>query len=646
MVREKMEINMNIFIGIFCLFCLLSYLGVGECVASCRGLWKTEQAINVTATSATLVGQGTKSDSMGDPGSSGPYFEYGTSTSYGTKTSSIQYDFQSCKVFANINNLTPHQTYHVRIVETYLFQNTWHTSYGDDKTFTTFDRPTVTTGAATDITSTSVVLNGTVNPNGGNTKAFFNYRPETCVWNCLDAKSVKQDISPVNIPVNITTKLDNLKAGLKWYYSLEAENQNGKSKGEEKTFFTTSKPIVTTLSATEIGTHAATLNAWVNPAGFDTMYYFEYGETSAYGIKKSPVYAGKGTELKSVSLPLPNSFDAGKTYHFRIVATNTLGTSYGDDKTFSAEKIKPPSAVTGDVASVTISTAVLKGVVNPHNDQTMWHFDYRKTGGDWKKTVDVGANVENDWNVEAQVWDLEPDTIYAYKITAKNGGGTISGDEKTFKTSSLSLPSATTNEANNVTKTSVTITGTVNPHGVPTSYWFWYGKSKSYTDHTPGKTGIMGINDIAVSEDITGLSPNTIYYYRIAANNVKGSVQGEDKSFATLSARQEVTTGNAINVATSAAKLTGSITPNELAITWWFEYGKTTTYGQKTSGLQESFISGTLSVARDIDGLSAGTTYHYRIGSQSSAGIVYGADKTFTTIGMSPGNKQLMQPLR
>jgi phosphodiesterase/alkaline phosphatase D-like protein len=66
-------------------------------------------------------------------------------------------------------------------------------------------------------------------------------------------------------------------------------------------------------------------------------------------------------------------------------------------------------------------------------------------------------------------------------------------------------------------------------------------------------------------------------------------------------------------------------------MTWWFDYGKTANYGQQTSGMQESSVSGTLSISRNIAGLTPGTTYHYRIGSQTMAVTVYGADKTLTT---------------
>jgi phosphodiesterase/alkaline phosphatase D-like protein len=614
---------------------LLSAIGAGEgwAVDPAAPLVQTNGSLNETPTSATLKGdywpykyQVTES-----------YFEYGPSPLYGT--TSQQYAVckyvpsgQVCEVSGQVTNLIPQQVYHFRLVAKYWSEanKKYQLSVGEDRQFATFYPATVTTGAATDLSSTSVVLHGQANPNGNKTYARFEYSV-LCFMNCPPPLAAGQDVGSVNTPVEISIKVTGLTPGKKYNYRLRAKNDGGDASGEYKNFFTPSKPIVETLAATNIGTRDATLNGWVTPAALDTMYYFEFGETEGYGIKKSQVYAGKGVDLVSASMPLPNHFSPGKTYHFRIAASNSLGISYGEDKTFMTPKLQPPSAVTGNATSVTISTATLNGMMNPHNDQAMWHFEYRKGRAAWTKTDDAGAAVENDWNVTANIWGLDSDTTYTYRIVAKNGGGTVTGEDKTFKTAPLSLATAATGEAQNVSKISARLTGTVNPNGVPTSYWFWYGKSKSYTTHTPGHISIQGTDSIAVSEDITGLTPNTTYYYKISANNIKGNVDGEDKSFATSAVPQEAATGNASNVTSNGATLAGTITPNGLSITWWFNYGKTANYGQQTSGMQEASVTGTLFFSRNIAGLTPGTIYHYRIASQTTAGVVYGTDKTFTT---------------
>jgi sugar lactone lactonase YvrE len=95
------------------------------------------------------------------------------------------------------------------------------------------------------------------------------------------------------------------------------------------------RPTVTTEAATAVKLTQANLNALVNPEGSSTTYWFEYGTSESYGTKipVSPESVGSGTEAKSVS-QTPTGLKAGTEYHFRVVATNAEGTSYGKDKTF------------------------------------------------------------------------------------------------------------------------------------------------------------------------------------------------------------------------------------------------------------------------------------------------------------------------
>jgi hypothetical protein len=569
------------------------------------------------------------------------YFEYGTSTSYGSQIS----PYRECKVYASgevceatsqITNLTPQQTYHVRLVVKY-YDNVWKkwsSAYGEDRTFSTHIPPKATTSEATDVTSTSAVLHGTANPNGNSTDAYFRYMPY-CVMCNPSGTAVGQNIGSGTSPVTLNIKVTGLTPGTKYMYYLRASSQQGgESKGEYKTFFTLSKPVVTTFDASDIKTRGATLNGNVNPCGLDTMYYFEYGETASYGIKKSQVYAGKGSDVVSASLPLTNSFNPDKLYHYRIVASNTLGVSYGEDKTFTTEKLITPTATTGSATDITLSTATLNGIVNPHNDQAMWHFEYRKAGAEWKKTDNVGVAVASDWNITAKIFSLDADTTYSYKLVAVNGAGTTTGEEKTFTTAAVALPTVITGGVKNVTKSSATVMGTINPHDTPTSYWFWYGISPQNMYHTPGQVGLTGKNDIQVSADLT-LSPNTTYYYRLSANNVKGSVQGEDKTFKTavITKAPVVITGPSRDVTASSATIGGTVNPNGMTSTYYFEYGLTPAFGGKVPLTPKAAGDGTsaVTVTTPLAGLNANTTYYYRLVAINSDGTSNGANMTFKT---------------
>jgi len=100
-------------------------------------------------------------------------------------------------------------------------------------------------------------------------------------------------------------------------------------------------PLASTAPATSLTTTSATINATVNPERSPTTYYFQYGTTTSYGSKApaSPANAGSGPEAVAVSQPL-SGLTSGTTYHYRIVATNSEGTTYGGDQSFKALNVQ------------------------------------------------------------------------------------------------------------------------------------------------------------------------------------------------------------------------------------------------------------------------------------------------------------------
>lgn len=100
-------------------------------------------------------------------------------------------------------------------------------------------------------------------------------------------------------------------------------------------------PDAITVVASDVGHSGATLNGVANAHGLATAVWFEYGQTTAYGstTRSRPL----GTLDEAVVVRETIELFPGGTYHFRIVARNSAGTSYGRDVTFSTLPYSPPA---------------------------------------------------------------------------------------------------------------------------------------------------------------------------------------------------------------------------------------------------------------------------------------------------------------
>jgi hypothetical protein len=117
---------------------------------------------------------------------------------------------------------------------------------------------------------------------------------------------------------------------------------------------------------------------------------------------------------------------------------------------------------------------------------------------------------------------------------ATNIGGTIYGSDRTFTTlTATGPPVVTTSAATNVATSSATLNGSLDPHGLTTSVYFQYGTTTSYGHTTPmqSQTGNTYRN---ITANISGLSANTIYHFRIVATNSGGTRYGSDRTLTTL----------------------------------------------------------------------------------------------------------------
>ncbi len=187
---------------------------------------------------------------------------------------------------------------------------------------------------------------------------------------------------------------------------------------------------------------------------------------------------------------------------------------------------------------------------------------------------------------------------------------------------------------------SARLNATVNPDGAALSdCHFEYGQSLSYGSSVPcASTPAAGSSPVPVSAAIGGLAKNATYHFRIAAANAAGTSYGPDLQFATATDPPTVESEAAGSVTRSSAGLNAKVNPNGVQVSdCHFEYGTSSSYGSSIP-CSSSPGSGTTPEAASavVTGLSAQSTYHFRIVATNAGGTSYGSDETFATLPYAP----------
>jgi hypothetical protein len=201
--------------------------------------------------------------------------------------------------------------------------------------------PTVATGAASAVANSAAMLTATVNPNGGAVgECSLEYGTTTSYG--ASASCTPRPGSGTS-PVAVSASVAGLAANTIYHFRVSATNPAGTSYGSDQTLQTPpNPPAVVTRAASSVSVSYATLNATVNPNGGQvTTCRFEYGTSVSYGSTTLCSSVGQTGE-SPVAVFASVGVTANTTYHFRIVATNAGGMSFGSDETLTTPPPPPP----------------------------------------------------------------------------------------------------------------------------------------------------------------------------------------------------------------------------------------------------------------------------------------------------------------
>ena len=290
--------------------------------------------------------------------------------------------------------------------------------------------PTAITGAVSAVGGTSATVNGTVNPGGSATDWWFEYGTSTS----YGSKTTTTAAGSGSANIAVAKTLTGLTPATTYHYRLVAKSASGTTNGGDGLFTTASPPTAVTSPATGVGPGTATLGGTVNPNGQPTTWYVEYGTSTGYGTKTPAVDAGSGTSPKAVSTGV-SGLAPGKTYHFRLVATSSAGTTLGADATFVTAE--PPTVTTSGASSIGSTSATLNGKVDPNGRSTTYFFDYGTTTAYGSKTSSSSAGSgSSSTSVSKSVTGLKPGTTYHFRLVATSDAGTVAGADQVFTTQS------------------------------------------------------------------------------------------------------------------------------------------------------------------------------------------------------------------
>jgi len=392
------------------------------------------------------------------------------------------------------------------------------------------ENPSVSTGEVTDITSTTVICTGNVTADGG--AAII---ARGVCWSTSQFPTISDTKTNSGTGLGIFTgNITGLSPNITYYVRSYASNSVGTAYGEQKAFTTNLEmPTVVTDEITNKTSTTADCSGNVTSDGgssvTDRGVCWSTSENPTTSNSMTSDGTGLGAYTSSISGLSPYT-----TYYVRAYATNAKGTAYGEQKTFTTDQ-EMPTVVTGDVTNITYTTADCSGNVTADGGASVtargvcWSTSENPTTSNSMTTDGTGTGTYN-----SNITDLYPSTTYYVKAYATNCVGTAYGEQKTFTTNALTPPSVTTEDVTNITTTAVTCLGNVTSDGGSTVTDSGVCWSISENPTTSNSKTTDGTGFGVYSSNLTGLSPNTTYYFKAYATNSIGTAYGEQRTFTTL----------------------------------------------------------------------------------------------------------------
>jgi hypothetical protein len=397
--------------------------------------------------------------------------------------------------------------------------------------------------------------------------------------------------------------------------------------GNNASFFmlrtTLELPTVNTPTAT-VTYKSATMQSTINGNGYATTATIKYGLTSTYSNLITPQSLGTGLAVISGTTI---SLTANTTYHYSAFADNGNGDIVNSpDTTFTT--LPTPTTTTSSASSITATSATFNGFITNGNVAGQHYFEYGTTSGVYTTQTTTTTNTASasQQAISANVSSLTTSVPIYYRSVLVVDGITYTGAQQTFTPGNA--PIISLNPITSLLNTSVTLNGLVNSGGIATNYQFQYGTTVALGSSTTLTANGTGTTSLPVTANLTGLTPNTTYYYRLTAVNASGTNFTSIEQFTTdgLPNITSFTVANPIVYTDNTFRFTQEV--NAPTATWTIDYGiAPSTYTLSKTGT----ITTDGVITQEVTGLLPNKTYYARLSITNVYGTTTSSEISFST---------------
>ena len=423
---------------------------------------------------------------------------------------------------SKITGLAANTTYYFRS----FASNEKTTVYGNEVSYT-IKAPVLRTKTAIDVSYTSAKVGGELVNDGGLIVSEYGI-----YW------GVFPGISSENSKLIATQKdfyldLTELENGKTYYYRTFAQTNSGIVYGEELSFNTLgyNTPSLTTKLVTSIGTNTAMSGGEITSDGglSITEKGVCWSTNTNPSIADNKTMEGAGTDSYTSKL---DGLEDGVTYYVRAYATNSKGTNYGNEVSFTTFALYKPTLTTNSITNISATGAISGGVISSDGGTSI-----TAKGICWSTTSNptITSNKTNDGSgslsFKSQLSGLQEGTKYYVRAYATNSKGTSYGNELNFTTTAINKPTLTTNTISNISSTRATSGGVISSDGGASIIakgicWSIFSNPTVANNKTNEGSGVESF-----TSQMTGLKEGVMFYVRSYATNSKGTSYGQEVSF-------------------------------------------------------------------------------------------------------------------